>query len=164
MHIRVDHFRRLCSTPHLKRQGRCDTKPIRELPEDSEEEVTLEADETEESPEAGQVLAPISEDAKLAGGGAAWTALVSSTSKFTKGQVVGVRSVVWPGAAAVTCGGAATNIYVGWGIKNAAYVPPPPPPVATEFDLGQLASVDLPVKADPDAEPAAENGGEGEDE
>jgi hypothetical protein len=32
--------------------------------------------------------------------------------------VGGVRSVAWPGAAAITDGAAWTNVYVGWGHKR----------------------------------------------
>jgi radial spoke head protein 4/6 len=152
-----------CRNAHLKRQGRCETKPIRELPEDTEEEVTLEADEQEEPPEGGQVLAPVSGDAKVAGG-AAWAPIFSSASRATKGQVAGVRSAAWPGAAAVTAGALVANVYVGWGLKAGAYVPLPPPPVAREFDQAQLASVDLPVKADPDAAAPTAEGAEDEEE
>ena len=102
----------LCRSPHLKRQGRCETKPIRELPEDTEEEVELTPDEQEEPPEGGQVLAPVAEDSKVHGG-APWTPVFSSTSKYSKGQVLGVRSNQWPGAVAVTHGLNAANIYVG---------------------------------------------------
>ena len=117
--------------------------------------MTLEADEQEEAPEAGQVLAPVSEDAKV-GSKTPWAPVFSSCSKWTKGQTVGVRSVVWPGATAVAHEQLAANMYVGWGVKNAEYVPLPPPPIAQEFDQAQLASVDMPVKPDPDAEPAVE--------
>ena len=152
----------LCRHAHLKRQGRCETKPVRELPEDTEEEVTLEPDEQEEPPEGGQVLAPISEDAKV-GGRVAWTPVFSSASKYTKGQVLGVRSVVWPGATAVTSDKTAANVYVGWGIKRAPYVPLPPPPIAQEYDQSQLVSVDYAPKADADAPPPAEEGAEEEE-
>jgi radial spoke head protein 4/6 len=133
----------------LKRQGRCESKPIRELPEDTEEEVELAPDEQEEAPEGGQVLAPITDDAKV-NGSSAWSPLFSSSSKLAKGQVMGVRSMQWPGSVAVTHHQDAFNIYVGWGLKSGAHVPLPPPPIAREFDQAQLTSVDMPRKADPD--------------
>lgn len=135
---------------------------MRTLPEDAEEEVELTPDEQEEAPEGGQVLALIADDGR-AGGGAAWTAVRSSASAASKGQVLGVRSVRWPGALAVTHGRDAFSVYVGWALKSGAFVPLPPPPIAEEFDQAQLVAVDLPVKADPDAAPAAEAEG-GEDE
>ena len=49
-------------------------------------------------------------------------------------QVAGMRSNLWPGAAAVASGPAFTNVYVGWGIKTAPFLPLPPPPVAQEYD------------------------------
>ena len=49
-------------------------------------------------------------------------------------QVAGMRSNLWPGAAAVASGAAFTNVYVGWGIKTAPFLPLPPPPVAQEYD------------------------------
>ena len=45
-----------------------------------------------------------------------------------------MRSNLWPGAAAVASGPAFTNVYVGWGIKTAPFLPLPPPPVAQEYD------------------------------
>lgn len=52
-------------------------------------------------------------------------------------QVAGMRSNLWPGAAAVASGSAFTNVYVGWGIKTAPFLPLPPPPVAQEYDQVQ---------------------------
>ncbi len=49
-------------------------------------------------------------------------------------QVAGVRSNLWPGAAAVASGAAFTNVYVGWGVKTGPFLPLPPPPVAQEYD------------------------------
>ena len=49
-------------------------------------------------------------------------------------QVAGMRSNLWPGAAAVASGAAFTNVYVGWGVKTGPFLPLPPPPVAQEYD------------------------------
>lgn len=65
-------------------------------------------------------------------------------------QVAGLRSNQWPGA---VCACQPTpdgrikfaNIYVGWGIKNAPYVPLPPPPVAKEYDAALVESAELPL-------------------
>lgn len=135
---------------------------MRTLPEDAEEEVELTADEQEEAPEGGQVLAPISDDGRAAGG-PAWTAVRSSASSVTKGQVLGVRSNRWPGALAVAHGRSAFSVYAGWALKSEAFVPLPPPPISEEYDQAQLVAVDLPVKADPDAAPAAETEGGDDD-
>lgn len=51
-----------------------------------------------------------------------------------------MRSNLWPGAAAVASGTAFTNVFVGWGIKTAPFLPLPPPPVAQEYDQVSLAS------------------------
>lgn len=142
----------------MKRQGRCRTATIRTVPEDAEgeeEEPELQADEQEEPPEGGQVLAAVNEDARVRGA-PAWTPVLSSCSRHTKGQVLAVRSVLWPGATAVAHRRDFANVYVGWGVKTAPYVPQPPLPVAAEFDDALVASVDMPVKADPDAVPPLE--------
>lgn len=148
----------------MKRQGRCRTATIRTVPEDAEgeeEEPELLEDEQEEPPEGGQVLAPVNEDARVRGA-PAWTAVLSSCSRHAKGQVLAVRSVLWPGATAVTHRGDFANVYVGWGVKTAPFVPLPPMPVAAEYDDALVASVDMPVKADPDAAPPPEEEAEEE--
>ncbi len=48
-------------------------------------------------------------------------------------QVVGVRSNLWPGACAVARGSTFANMYVGWGVKHAPFVPIPPPVPAEEY-------------------------------
>lgn len=67
-------------------------------------------------------------------------------------QVGGLRSNLWPGAACACQGSRFTNIYVGWGIKNAPFVPLPPPPVAREYDTALVESAELPPKPKPEAE------------
>lgn len=108
-----------------------------------------------------QVLASVSEDAQVFGS-RAWTMLASSCSKQTKGQALGLRSNLWPGAATLTHGKEFMNVYVGWAVKHAPYVPLPPAPVASEFDQGQVASVDMAPKPDPDAAPPPEEDAEEE--
>lgn len=161
--VRSAHLGR-CRAPHLKRQGRCETKTVREADPDAEEEEEeareLDEDEQEQPPDGGQVLAPVSRDAAAVTGAAnAWTPVFGSLSKHTQSQVVGVRSTTWAGAVACAQGTACYNVYIGWAVKGGPYVPPPPPPVAAEYDQAAVASVDLPVKADPSAG-AVEGGGE----
>ena len=70
-----------------------------------------------------------------------------------------MRSNLWPGAVCAAKDKAFTNLYVGWGIKRAPFVPLPPPPVAKEFDLALVESLDLPPKPNPpppEGEEAAE--------
>jgi hypothetical protein len=73
-------------------------------------------------------------------------------------QVAGLRSNLWPGASCACQGSRFTNIYVGWGIKNAPFVPLPPPPVSREYDAALVESAELPPK------PKPEGDGEGQDE
>jgi hypothetical protein len=62
-------------------------------------------------------------------------------------QVAGLRSNLWPGAACACQGSRFTNIYVGWGIKNAPFVPLPPLPVSKEYDAALVESAELPLPA-----------------
>ncbi len=75
-------------------------------------------------------------------------------------QVAGLRSNLWPGAVCAAQGARFTNIYVGWGTKNAPFVPMPPPPVATEFDQMLVESKELPPKPKPQAEEQQEEADE----
>ena len=70
--------------------------------------------------------------------------------------MVGLRSNLWPGAYCACQGVRFTNIYVGWGVKSAPFVPMPPPPVAAEFDQMLVESKELPPKPKPQAEEQAE--------
>ena len=67
-------------------------------------------------------------------------------------QVVGVRSVLWPGAVAVAGPGAAAHacFYVGWGTTAAPFLPPPPPPVPDEYAAELVESAELPVLQAPE--------------
>lgn len=69
-----------------------------------------------------------------------------------------MRSNLWPGAVAVAAGHDFANVYVGWAIKNAPFVPVPPPAVAFEYPQKLLESVELPPRVVPEPE------GEGEEE
>ncbi|GLC46426.1 putative splicing factor, arginine/serine-rich 4 [Pleodorina starrii] len=134
--------------PHLKSQGRCEVFK-RELPEDADEDEFYNEDELEEGPD---LLASLEEDAQLPGEQAAWTPLYSSSSEAVKKQAGGLRSLVWPGA---VCGGREgvwTCVYVGWGVKNAPFVPLPPPPVAAEFDWAAVETQELELKPVPPPE------------
>jgi hypothetical protein len=70
-------------------------------------------------------------------------------------QVAGLRSNQWPGAACACQGSRFTNIYVGWGVKAAPFVPLPPPPVSREYDAALVESAELPR---PEADPQGEDG------
>lgn len=85
------------------------------------------------------------------------SAVVSSQSSGVRFKAVGMRSNLWPGAVSVALGVDFCNVYVGWGLKNAPFVPVPPPPVAFEFDQKLLESTELPPRVVPEE-------GEGEEE
>ncbi|KAJ9522652.1 hypothetical protein QJQ45_019729, partial [Haematococcus lacustris] len=143
--------------PHMKKQGRCELFK-REPPEGEEDTWEPSLEEQEEGPEP---LSSLEQDAPLADGSPAWAPLVSSSSEGVKFQIGGVRSNLWPGAFVAGADKRFCNIYVGWGIKNAPYVPMPPPPVAKEFDLALVESLELPPKpAPPPAEGEGEEGGD----
>lgn len=147
--------RHACRRAHLKSQGRCEVFK-RELPEDANEDEFYNEDELEEGPE---ILGAVEEDAQLPGEVAAWGPLLSSSSEAVKNQVGGLRSIVWPGAFVAAKGAVAASIYVGWGVKNAPFVPVPPPPVTKEFDFGAVETQELPPKPAPPP-PEGEEGGE----
>ena len=66
----------------------------------------------------------------------AWAPCASSNVPGVKYQVVGMKSLVWPGAFVAYAGGRFSNCYVGYGFQNKKFVPAPPPAVEPEFDLG----------------------------
>ena len=70
-------------------------------------------------------------------------------------KVVGVRSLVWPGAFVAYAAGAFSNCYVGYGFKNAPFVPAPPPAVSAEYEGLLQESTELPLR--PDEPPAEED-------
>jgi hypothetical protein len=47
-----------------------------------------------------------------------WSPLFVQSGAPVRRVVGGVRSVLWPGAAAITDGTTWTNVYVGWGLKR----------------------------------------------
>ncbi len=67
----------------------------------------------------------------------------------------------WPGAVCICHGSYFTNLYVGWGLKAAPFVPLPPPPVAKEYNQALIESAELPPKPVPEA--AADADGAGDD-
>lgn len=134
--------------PHLKKQGRCELYK-REPPEGEEDTWEPSEEEQEEGPE---LLASLEDDKPMPGEAPSWTPLVSSTSEAVKFQVGGLRSNLWPGAFVVGQDRRFSNMYVGWGVKNAPFVPLPPPPVAKEYDQALVESLELPPKPAPPAE------------
>jgi len=56
------------------------------------------------------------------------------THTYKRTQVGGLRSNLWPGAYVSGKDKQCASMYVGWGIKNAPFVPLPPPDIAQEFD------------------------------
>lgn len=66
-------------------------------------------------------------------------------------QVGGVRSNLWPGAVCAGKGKLFTNLYVGWGLKNAPFQPLPPPALAPEFGEALVESNELPPPPQPPA-------------
>jgi len=132
---------------HLKAQGRCSV-----FVTESEEE---DYEPTEEEQEVGpDRLTSCSADAEI-NGVSSWSALSSSSVAGIKYQVCGLRSNYWIGAYAVASGKNWSNIYVGDGVKNTAYVPVPPPTPASEYNEALVESSELPPK--PEVEAAEED-------
>ena len=182
--------------PHIKEQGRCEFYQF-PVPEPEEGEEPPEAPEPETGPELLQTLDLDAESTAADWGAAvttpapapegdeplgeptvepkpAWAPCTSSNVPGVKYQVVGMKSLVWPGAFVAYAGGRFSNCYVGYGFQNKKFVPAPPPAVEPEFDLGgqlldeesgetapaqMVMSVDLP----PIPEPEPEEGAEGEE-
>uniref|UniRef100_A0AAQ5XTF6 Radial spoke head component 4A n=1 Tax=Amphiprion ocellaris TaxID=80972 RepID=A0AAQ5XTF6_AMPOC len=126
---------------HILQQGRCTWMNLTVKPgEESNEEG--EADEKEEEPDEPEpevgppLLTPLSQDAEMFNS-PPWSSKLSST--LTSQHAVAVlRSNLWPGAYAYTCGKKFENIYVGWGVKYAGegYIPPVPPLPQKEYPSG----------------------------
>ncbi|XP_056132818.1 radial spoke head protein 4 homolog A [Lampris incognitus] len=117
---------------HILQQGRCTWVNLAVKPEEEKEE---EPDEPEQ--ELGPpVLTPISEDAGMFNT-PPWTSMMSSslTSQYA---VAMLRSNLWPGAHAYTCGKKFENIYIGWGLKYAGegFAPNLPPVPQKEYPSG----------------------------
>lgn len=82
-------------------------------------------------------------------------------------QVACIRSLLWPGAYAIATPSGFSNIYIGWGVKNAPYSPALPPNVQREHEPLEgepvlAESNELPPKPDPEM-PESPTGEEGED-
>ena len=143
--------------PHIKEQGRCEFYQF-PVPEPEEGEEPPEAPEPETGPELLQTLDLDAESTAADWGAAvttpapapegdeplgeptvepkpAWAPCASSNVPGVKYQVVGMKSLVWPGAFVAYAGGRFSNCYVGYGFQNKKFVPAPPPAVEPEFDL-----------------------------
>ncbi|XP_069025302.1 radial spoke head protein 4 homolog A isoform X1 [Embiotoca jacksoni] len=127
--------------PHILQQGRCTWVNLAVKPgDDSNEEG--EADEKEEDPDEPEpetgppLLTSLSQDAEMFNV-PPWSLRLSST--LTPQHAITVlRSNLWPGAFAYTCGKKFENFYVGWGLKHAGegFNPAVPPPPQTEYPDG----------------------------
>jgi len=138
---------------HVKAQGRCE---LYVPPPPEGEEEAPPAEEPEVSP---ALLTAIADDARIGAseeveGEPAWATLSSSAQTATKYQTAGVRSTIWSGAVAVASGALFSNMYVGWGVKNAPFVPTPPPAPAAEAEP-LVESTELPPIPDPEPEEEA---------
>jgi len=147
--------------PHVKPQGRC-VFWAPPPPEDEEELENYEEPTPEESPE---LLSTLDNDAEVMGA-AAWSALQSSSMPAVQFQVVGMRSNLWPGAIAVMAGGAFSNVYIGYGLKNERLVPPPPPAVNDEWQapLDEEGEPTFVLQESTELPPPPAEEGEGEEE
>ena len=186
--------------PHIKEQGRCDFFQF-PVPEPEEGEEPPEPPDPETGPEQFQTLDLDAESTAVDWGAAvvtlasapegdeppgeptveprpAWVPCTSSNVPGVKYQVVGIRSLVWPGAFVAYTGVGKpgfSNCYVGYGFQNKKFVPAPPPVVEPEFDLGgqvldeesgetapaqMVMSVELPPIPEPEPEPEEAADGE----
>ncbi|KAK9519812.1 hypothetical protein VZT92_022517 [Zoarces viviparus] len=125
---------------HILQQGRCTFADLaKKTGDDSNEEGEAEEGEDDDEPQqqAGPpLLTRLSEDEERFNI-PPWTLTVSSTLTFQHALAV-IRSNLWPGAYAYSCGKTFENIYVGWGLKYAGegYSPPVPPPPQNEYPSG----------------------------
>ena len=182
--------------PHIKEQGRCEwfAFPVAEPEEGVEPELEIEP---EASPELLATLEGDSDSTFVDWGAAitettqgedeaaepttettpkpAWAPCASTNVPGVKYQVVGQKSLVWPGAFVAYGGGKCSNCYVGYGFQNKKFVPIAPPIVEPEFDLGgqvldeesgEIAPVQMAMATElpPIPEPELEEGAEGEEE
>jgi len=142
---------------HIKTQGRCE---LYVPPPPEGEEEAPPAEEPETSPALLSTLDLDAESgaidwASVASGDAAWATVTSSKVAGVKYQVVGLKSLVWPGAVAVYSAGSFSNCYVGYGLKNAPFVPTPPPPISAEYAGLMQESSELPPRPDEPADSVA---------
>ena len=146
--VRRSQDRSMCRAPHIKAMG---VTVLPEVPdaEDEENPPVLLPEQTEKGP---AILTPAVDDCAVRGMHA-WLPFASSISRTVKSQVVGVKSVAWPGAIALTDGKVWCNAYAGWGLKRGAPARPPPPPVLqSEHALPQECNDLPPPPPPPDAE------------
>ncbi|KAL3701787.1 hypothetical protein R1sor_019809 [Riccia sorocarpa] len=108
---------------------------------EEEGEVPPVAEEPEVIPEP---LASVENDKDFVEGVKPWSISMSSSIAGFKHQVICLRSLVWPGAFALSIPTKFTNIYVGFGFKNSDYVPPLPPPIQKETKGEFVESTELP--------------------
>ncbi|XP_075997670.1 radial spoke head protein 4 homolog A-like [Genypterus blacodes] len=121
-------------------QGRCKwvnlaMKPGDESNDDEDEDKEEEPDEPE--PEVGPpLLTPLSRDAEIFNI-SPWSSRLSSTL-IPQHAIAVLRSNIWPGAYAFSCGKKFNNIYIGWGLKYVGdgYSPPVPPLPQKEYPTG----------------------------
>jgi hypothetical protein len=83
-------------------------------PEDGDSPPVLLPEQTEKGP---LILTPASKDSKVEGM-CAWIPVTSSSSRTIKDQIVGVKSMAWPGALSLTDGKTWFSTYIGWGLKR----------------------------------------------
>ncbi|XP_066561797.1 radial spoke head protein 6 homolog A [Amia ocellicauda] len=127
---------------HILPQGRCvwvnlTQKPEEDLEEEGEEGEEEEKEEEPDEPEVGPpLLTPLSEDAEV-NGTPPWTVRVSS-SLIPQFAIAVLRSILWPGAYAISTGRKFENFYIGWGQKfeGEGYTPLVPPPPKHEQPRG----------------------------
>ncbi|EFJ16412.1 hypothetical protein SELMODRAFT_116835 [Selaginella moellendorffii] len=123
---------------YLNLQGRTALYVPEKKEEEGEEGGGEEKEEKPPSPEETEViperLTSVDTDAELMEGWKQWSFITSSTHKNLKHQVIGLRSILWPGAFTVVTPTGFSNVYIGWGRKLRHYVPPLPPPVMKEFE------------------------------
>ncbi|KAM3619548.1 uncharacterized protein V6R79_010022 [Siganus canaliculatus] len=127
--------------PHILKQGRCTwvnltVKPEEDSYEEDEDEEREEKPVVSEPEDGPPLLTPLSHDEELFNT-PPWTLGISS-SFTTKHAVAVVRSNLWPGACAYSCGTKFENIYVGWGLKYAGegHNPTIPPLPQKEYPSG----------------------------
>lgn len=162
------------SAPCLFKTGKCSFLDVSTLPEGlaTEDQATawteeIEAQKTEEGDNVKAILSPIGDDlAELKPdgdeGSIAWSIKVFGdkgiykmgeqelAKKFGDGdkthQVTAVRSMIWPGATAVSQGTKFANIYIGYGLKCGSLVPANPQsglPLANTSSFAPLVPDDI---------------------
>uniref|UniRef100_T1JCU0 Uncharacterized protein n=1 Tax=Strigamia maritima TaxID=126957 RepID=T1JCU0_STRMM len=144
---------------YLLLQGRCTwAKPEYQLAtvnrDDEEEEDVVagvgewfpELIEEEMEPETGPPLLSTLADDSIPEDFPLWTAHMSPTA-FPNHAVAVMKSLLWPGAYAITQDRELANVYIGYGTKYATslYNPAPPPPIMNEYpadDIELLEAMD----------------------